>query len=162
MRGAKPIPTAIHEKNGNPGKINLNARKATEPQSRDHSGESPVDLSDRARETWNRIAPALMEMRVLTEADHYALIELCELLADSAEYRESLRRLRADDPEGDLICASKTAHPYFNMRHKTIALVIRLMTEFGLTPSSRTRIAVQQSEEADELDKFLTDLTRPN
>ena len=52
--------------------------------------------------------------------------------------------------------AGTLASPYLSIADQALEMMRKLMTEFGLTPSSRSRIRVPGDPEgADELDRFL-------
>jgi phage terminase small subunit len=89
---------------------------------------APAWLEGLALEHWHELAPMLAEQRVLTVADRPCLALMC------CEYR----RWR-EDPRED-----KAKDRY-----------IRLSLEFGLTPSSRSRIKAPPEKPKDDLAEFL-------
>ena len=102
-----------------------------EPSFRPGSDAPPDWLDGLALEHWRELTPILSEGRILSAADRSNLVLLCELYK---QWR--------DDPT-DL---------------KVIDRYIRLSLEFGMTPSSRSRIKVSPEKPADEaarLDAFL-------
>ena len=99
-----------------------------EPSFRDGSTTPPAWLTGLALEHWNELAPVLSSARILTVGDLSALLVLC------LEYE----RWRTD-PGND-----KSKDRY-----------IRLLIEFGMTPSSRSRIKAPPEKPKDELGEFL-------
>ena len=136
LRGPAPKPTAIKKVEGNPGKRKLNTR---EPQPTVGIPECPDHLDDIAKKEWHRICPLLLAMKVLTEADYIALGTLCQA------YGTLIDAQRRMNKSGILY---KTASGYIQpspllgiirAQQQIISLLLR---EFGLTPSSRTRVAI--------------------
>ncbi len=70
VRGPAPIPTAINHIRGNPGKRKKNH---SEPKPTVQIPYCPAHLDEDARKEWDRLAPILVRMRILTEADYIAL-----------------------------------------------------------------------------------------
>jgi len=102
-----------------------------EPSFRPGSDAPPDWLAGLALEHWRELAPMLSESRVLSVGDRSGLALLCLLYQ---QWR--------DDPS-DL---------------KVVNQYVRLSLEFGLTPSSRSRIKVSPEKSKDEvqaLDEFL-------
>ena len=90
----------------------------------------PVDwLDEKARDHWMELAPILQLAGLLTAADRQSLALLCE----------SFSRFRAD-PTDD----------------KARDLYRRMSIEFGLTPSSRSRLKSTAEKPKDALGEFLT------
>lgn len=85
-------------------------------------------------------APELTAMGVLTAADTMAFAALCTLAADVSAEDGVVKR------SGSVIKSARgrpIPNPFVRMRDKHIELLIRLMEQFGMTPSSRGRIHVQ-------------------
>lgn len=99
-----------------------------EPKYAPSSDVAPDWLEGLALEHWNELAPILSDSRILTVGDRAALAVLCD----------DYGRLRADP------CDSKARDRYR-----------RMLVEFGLTPSSRSRIKVPPKTPGDDLDNFL-------
>src|ERR1041385_4975243 len=76
--GRRPIPTAVKELRGNPGKRKLNPR---EPKPAKGIPEMPAGLSEVAQGEWHAITPILDKMGVLTRADGKALGAYCDAYA---------------------------------------------------------------------------------
>lgn len=92
------------------------------------STEPPSWLDGKALDHWRELAPILREAGLLTSADRPALAQLCE----------AYRRWR-EDPDDS----------------KAQDLYRRLLVEFGLTPSSRSRIKTTAEKPKDALEEFL-------
>lgn len=137
LRGPVPIPTAINAIRGNPGK---RSPRKDEPGLPVSAPPCPEHLDAEARKNWERLAPLLMTMGVLTQVDGMALGELCSAYSTLAGAQNQLNKvgiLYKDD--GGKI----RPNPLLKVIAQQTAIVQSLMREFGLTPSSRTRIRTE-------------------
>jgi P27 family predicted phage terminase small subunit len=156
MRGRKPLPSDIKRANGNPGKRQLNDGEPvyTVPTATPYA---PRYLSAVAQREWGRAAALLMRARVLTEADLTALALYCDAygrwiearakLADQGLVIEARAKL---DENGLAIMDVKGSYqnPWLFVANKAHEQMLKLLAEFGMTPSSRTRIkAVEGSRQ---------------
>lgn len=113
----------------------------------------PEHLSSKARGAWDRVAPLLHRMGVLTEADALALEQLCGAYATILHCQAVLAEF------GDLSYASaKPDGGTMRRPHPEVAILadadrrFRLyLTDFGLTPSSRSRVSVTAPGDPDNL-----------
>jgi P27 family predicted phage terminase small subunit len=133
-RGPPPQPTALKLLRGNPGKRALNKR---EPKPSIELPHCPDYLDEGARREWDRLAPILVRMKVLTEADYIALASLCQAYSTMAKAQTQLNKtgILFKTPSG-YIQQSPLIGIVNNCTHK----IVTLCREFGLTPSSRTRV----------------------
>ena len=151
MRGRKPKPTALRILEGNPGKRPLNDR---EPQAPPEVPECPEFLDEEARAEWSRTARVLGEMGILTLADRAALAAYCVAYSRWVAAERQVQRL------GTIV---KSPHkkfpmksPYLTVADQALETMRKFMVEFGLTPSSRSRIRVTGDRQAgDEFDAFM-------
>jgi P27 family predicted phage terminase small subunit len=151
MRGRKPKPTIIRALEGNPGKRRLNEREPTPP-----SGlpDCPSHLDDEARAEWFRTAKVLSDMGLLTRADRTALAAYCTVYSRWVQAEAQVRKFGAivKSPEKGFPMKS----PYLSVADQALEAMRKFMVEFGLTPSSRSRIRVPDSSRVvDELEAFL-------
>jgi P27 family predicted phage terminase small subunit len=151
MRGRKPKPTAIRQIEGNPGRRPLNDREPVPP-----SGipECPEELDDDARAEWFRTAKVLSDMKLLTLADRSALAAYCVV------YSRWLAAERAVKQYGTIVKSPDKGFPmkspYLTVADQAMEAMRKFMVEFGLTPSSRSRIKVPEDRgAADEFDLFV-------
>ena len=100
--------------------------------------QPPTYLTDAAKAEWRRVAPACVELGVLTQTDLRALELLCSALAQEAELVAALSR---DGPTVGGVGTTK-ANPAGRLLCETRAHALRLMSEFGLTPKGRNGLAV--------------------
>lgn len=136
-RGTKPKPTARRKLEGNPGRRPFNDR---EPQLPPVETPPPDELEDDARATaeWRRVLLLLQRACVVTEGDRAALIALCQ---QWSLYLDAHKKVSA----AGLVVKSQSGYPmpnpYLAIAKRALATCERLWSEFGLTPSSRTRVA---------------------
>jgi len=137
MKGRKKIPTALHLLRGNPGKRKLNEREPT--PARLENLEPPAWLDADAQTEWNRVAPLLARLGVLTETDGDALAAYCEAFTTWKAATQRLRQfglvIKRSKVPGDVVIS-----PYVKIAHHAMAQMRAFLVEFGMTPSSRARI----------------------
>ena len=151
MRGRKPKPTAIRLLEGNPGKRALNAHEPVAPE---ELPDCPDYLDDVARAEWFHTVAVLREMRLLSRADRTALAAYCTVHSRWVHAEEQVKKFGAivKSPEKGFPMKS----PYLTVADQAMELMRKFMVEFGLTPSSRSRIRVlDDGAVADEFEVFL-------
>ena len=137
MRGRKPQPTAIRRANGNPGK---RAYSHAEPQPPKDLPDCPPHLSEVARAEWDRLAEMLHEIGVLTKIDRAALAAYCQSYGRWVEAEEKMKEtpVMLKTPSGYV-----QQSPWLSVANKQLELMGRYMSELGMTPATRTRVAAQ-------------------
>lgn len=141
LRGPAPKPTAIKKREGTYRRDRAAHR---EPKPRVAIPPVPKWLGREGRKEYRNAARLLVQLRVLTEADAMAL----------AAYAHQYEKWReAEDAvaiEGTVLVSEKGG-AYINPRQNVANVALRnmrsIMSEFGMTPSSRTRIQAQPEEE---------------
>jgi P27 family predicted phage terminase small subunit len=140
-RGPPPKPTALKVLAGNPGKKPLNAR---EPQPQKIAPRCPEWLTGEGRATWRRLTGLLKGMRLLTNADADAMAGYCQTYA---RWREAEQFLSVHglvfplrDEKGRVRCMLQ--FPQVAIARNALLLLKGYQQEFGLTPASRSRIAI--------------------
>lgn len=139
-RGPKPLPEAV-----------LATRGSTVPRDRERRNEKllpvvggapaiPKWLTEPERAIWDAIAPTLLDMGVLSEADGQALGRYCNVVAEWIVVTEKLRTLPV------LVKQTGSDAPYLNPYIKLKAELAREMQaledRFGMTPSARMSLNV--------------------
>ena len=139
QRGRKPKPTAIKELEGNPGKRELNQN---EPKPKKNAPKCPAWLDAEAKKEWRRVSKQLEEIGVLTEVDMAAFAGYCEAYSRWKDAEEFISK------HGTIF---KTPSGYWQqVPHVSIAqtylkIVIKFCEQFGMTPSSRSRIVAEKN-----------------
>jgi P27 family predicted phage terminase small subunit len=150
-QGRKPTPTSLKALQGNPGKRPLNDQ---EPRPRTVLPRCPAHLSPEAKAEWKRVSKMLHRLGLLTEMDTTALALYCQTYSRWVEAEKKLASFGLlIKTSGDLPQQS----PYLSIANKTFNQMRAMLVEFGMTPSSRSRLAVlpPQEEENDPFQKWL-------
>lgn len=154
MAGRKPTPTYLKLVKGNPGKRKINKREAKPPVV---IPSVPEHLSDEAKVEWGRLAELLHSLGLLTRVDRAALAAYCQAYSDWVEAEEQLRRYGKvvkspvkqtvrQTRSGEVITETSGGYPmqspFLPIRNKALELMHKFLIEFGMTPSSRSRIEI--------------------
>ena len=152
MIGRKRKPTALKKLEGNPGKRPLSQN---EPQPDPTMPKCPWWLDYHARKEWGRVCPELHRLGLLTIVDRTALAGYCMAYSRwlRAE-RELLKGFTYQYIDKDFQ-TKRTNKPEVAIARDALNQVRAFCTEFGLTPSSRTRISIKEGGSGDPLDKLL-------
>lgn len=150
MRGRKPTPTALKIVRGNPGGRPLNAN---EPTSTCANPENAPDwLSSEARKHWPDIAAQLADARILTELDRAALAQYCEAFVIWQQAYDKVLKF------GLIVKAQSgfpVQSPFLSIANQQSERMLRILTEFGMTPSSRSRVTASKPDDASRYAKFV-------
>lgn len=149
LRGPAPKPTAMVVLEGNPGKRPLNR---AEPKPRPKAPACPDHLDEQAKLEWKRLVPIIQYMKLLTEADYIALSSLCQAYSRMVRAEKELS-------EAGLLYTTRSGYvqqsPLLSIINSSVETITKLCREFGLTPSSRSRIQVMSSEHEKSSDGIL-------
>lgn len=135
MRGRRPKPTRLKMLTGNPGRRPLNEN---EPRPEPAVPDCPSELGPVAQREWNRLVGELSALRLLTNLDRAALAAYCGAYGLWAEATEAIQKYGAmvKSPSGFPIQS-----PYVAIANRQAEIMMRIASEFGFTPASRSRIA---------------------
>jgi len=141
MRGRRPKPTRLKVLTGNPGRRPLNA---SEPRPEAVVPECPVELGPVARREWDRLAGELAPLRILTNLDRAALAAYCGAYGMWAEATEAIQKFgtMVKSPSGYPVQS-----PYVSIANRQAEIMMRIASEFGFTPASRSRISTPSPDE---------------
>lgn len=145
--GRPPKPTALKEKQGNPGKRPL---KKNEPRPTRVSRvpAPPETLGDQGAKEWEKVATELKKLGLLSILDltmlevycsYYdryakAAIELAEHVKETGSYMTTYVNKGGHENE--------VPHPALKIQKEALSEMRSIGNEFGFTPSSRTRLNV--------------------
>jgi len=149
VRGRKPKPSALKELEGNPGKRAVNDQ---EPKPDVAIPECPTHLNGAARTEWKRITKELHALKLIAKIDRAALAICCTAWAD---YVKACNILRV---QGEVIISDQGGlyqNPWVAIKKRSMDQVMKFYAEFGMSPSSRTRLKVETPTEEDEMAGFL-------
>jgi P27 family predicted phage terminase small subunit len=149
--GRRPKPTAIRILEGTANR---------KPPSREPSAPKGIPpLPERlnadavALAKWHELSAILTGMGVLTTGDGEALATLCEV---HAAEQSCLLQLRAGGAVMHTDLGGVKPNPAGPMYRSLVAMKASLLSEFGLTPSSRTKLATTIQAPQDDLEAFFT------
>lgn len=148
-KGPPPSPTAIHLLRGNPGKRPL---PENEPQPELALPKPPANLSPAAKREWHKTGKKLLALGVISELDPGAFAIYCQNYTDWLATIEKLNKtgMLLKRHDGDIY-----VNPLFKIAAELQAASMRALIEFGMTPSSRTRVKAIPRRQKDEAEEFL-------
>ena len=132
MQGRKPKPTSLKILQGNPGRRPLNS---AEPKFPTLQSDCPKHLGPIAAEEWARIRELFTN--IFTEADRAALSAYCVCYGRWVEAEDHVRAtgMMVKSPSG-----YPMQNPWLSIANKAFQQMNKMMSEFGMTPSSRSRV----------------------
>ena len=151
-KGGRPRkPTALKVLEGNPGKRKL---PENEPKPKPVMPDPPDWLSEEAQKFWNEYAPKLNQLGLFTEIDGAAFSMIAESWADWVKYRKIINRGNYKNVT-DSGYEQQTVE--VTLAKNAIADVKSFLSEFGMTPSSRSRIDLKlPGDDGEDMDDLLT------
>jgi P27 family predicted phage terminase small subunit len=149
MQGRKPKPTAVKMLAGNPGTRAINH---AEPRPRVVLPRPLEHLSDEEKSKWKALVKELHPLGLVTTIDKDSLAMYCVI------YVRWMKAERMVREKGEII---KTAagniiqNPYLSIANRALDQLNKLGAEFGMTPSSRSRVKVESFDAEQELERML-------
>lgn len=163
-RGRRPTPTRIKELLGNPGKRPLN-KNEPKPEGK---AKCPRHLTGEARREWRRVSRELEAMGLLTSVDRAALSAYCLAWANSIRAQASIDRygtelvIEKQDADGKFHILSTKRNPAVGVLKDMLQLMRQHEVEFGMTPSSRSRVQVPTQVHMHEESNAFTEIAEEN
>lgn len=150
-RGPAPKPTAVRRLEGNASKRPINDR---EPEPDARRPRRPAWLSYAGARIWSYYAPRLHDAGLLVTIDRDLFAMFCQYVGRYIEAEQEIaqRGMVYETANGNLIQS-----PYVSISNRSHNAALRLAREFGLTPSSRSRIVIGDGGKQ-ETDDLLGDL----
>lgn len=153
FRGGKPVPSAIKQVLGNPGRRPIST---AEPRPTMPRPAAPEFLNAEGAAEWDRISAELAGMGLLSGLDRGGLGAVCQAYGRWVQAEVALAKMK-NEADG-LIIRTKSGNmiqnPLVGVANKAMSDYMRFAAEFGMTPSARTRIAVGEGDEPDPIDRF--------
>lgn len=154
-QGRKRKPTAAKVRNGSaakdPGRINK-----LEPAALSDEPTCPDHLDDVGRATWHRTCDVMRRMGYLSASYQDALDIYAETYSNYRQALEAVEKygqvLVSKDKNGNLLVRR---NPFSVELHKYHDELMKILQEFGLTPSSKTRVSGDGPKELDPLSAIL-------
>jgi len=118
-----------------------------EPKPDNDKIEMPFNLSRGAKKQWVKVEAELRAAKIITNVDTHALALFCEYYA---EWIDAMTKIRKEGAVvfKDGIPAGQS--PYFHVANKAFDRLQKMLTEFGMTPSSRTRVSATGPSDDDD------------
>jgi len=147
-------PTSLHLLNGNPSRIKNLGEKEPKPPL---GAKPPLWLDEVARNEWDRIAPRMERVGLLTELDEIILSNLCQEYSDMLKYQKVVSEEGATYEYTNTKGSENTVpRPETLMLHKSRMMIKAYCVELGLTPSARSRIQLPgEATEDDVITKLM-------
>ncbi|MEJ8570754.1 phage terminase small subunit P27 family [Microbaculum marinum] len=151
MAGRKPLPTHLKLLKGTARPHRMNK---AEPKPVVATPEPPDHLDEAARATFAGVAALLARHGVMTELDAGALARYVVIRGRWLEAEAEVKR------RGPVVKTSNDniiQNPFLAVANRCLAQMAQIESEFGLTPSSRSRIRMAEpAEAADPFEDFLS------
>lgn len=143
-RGPKPAPAVIKEAKGNPGRRRIGRDPVAAVAAT--SGVAPPDwLKGEGLKTWDRLAPNVARLKLLTPVDAEAFARYCRNVSRWLKMQAVLDKegetYESESAHGKL----KRAHPAFLIGDRLARLLETQESVFGLNPAERQRIFAARS-----------------
>ena len=148
MAATTPLPTNLKVLRGTAQPCRMNDKEPKPPKGK---VKMPSGLTDKEKKHWQEVADNLEEAGILSLLDVQALRLYCRSYAGWIDANQRL------DEYGTVI---KSLHgqpilsPYFKVSQKYFDQLLSILREFGMTPSSRTRIQADNQAPEDDFDAW--------
>lgn len=145
VKGRKPLPSSLKVRN-NTVKSDDKPKMALEPVPRAGKFKPPTDvyLDKIAVQEWNRITDELDFMGLLYAADRNQIAAYCMQFSIWSRAVQELSKAGSltitHQPKNKDGETKRYAHPMITVIRNSSELMVRIATEFGMTPSSRVRV----------------------
>ena len=142
--------TTLRVATGNRSKVRL---PIAEPVVETTRPDMPEHLTEEARKEWDRIIPVMENMGVLSLDSRPSVASYCQAYSRWIEASADLR-------ERGIILETDKGYRYSNpavaVENKSMAMMLRFLVEFGLTPSARGGVKSNKPVKAEnDLDAFI-------
>lgn len=150
MRGRKPTPTALKLIRGNPGKRPINDAEPKPPPLVEV--QIPDWLSAGAKQHWPVIAEPLHAAGLLTAIDTTALGLFCESFVLWKDANDKVAKFGAVVKGA---AGYPVRSPYLRIVSQQSEFMLRVLAEFGASPSSRSRCTVAKPDHSGPYTRFV-------
>lgn len=160
MRGRKPKPTALQLSEGDPRKLGVHRlEQKLEAEAKSSRGlpRCPAHLKGVARKVWKIWSKELERMNLDCRPDAQMLEGACVAYEEAVESYETIQKQgrlvpkRVWDPQTSTWkLAGFKPHPAVAQKNAAWMLLKAFCSEFGLSPVSRTRLAMERPTEGDD------------
>lgn len=148
MKGRKPAPPELKIARGErPDRLNADA--PTAPRG---APEKPTILDGYSAEEWDRITGELGELGVLARTDRAAITLYC---LTYGRYRDALDEVESYGLTSTTASGGTKTSAHVGVLERAEATMIKLLSEFGLTPTARNRVSARPEKQESKLSSFL-------
>jgi len=156
--GPRPSPTQLKKLRGNPGRRPL---PKDEPKPRQKTGlpRAPSFLDKTAKKEWRRMVKELHPIGLLTNIDLTAFAAYC------TTYSIWMDAVLQVQKHGPLIKAQSgfpMQSPYLQIQNKAQGEMRKWLVEFGMSPSSRSRVVATPEKKSDPVEDWLKSGKKPH
>lgn len=139
MRGRKPTPTHLKLLEGNPGKRAINK---SEPKPTGNLFEAPGWLTDSQKDGW-AYAIANAPAGLMKRLDR-AMLTMWVVAEDL--HRDAAIKVAKSGSVVRTKYGQETQSPYLSILNRQAVVMVKLASEMGFSPASRTRIQMEVGE----------------
>ena len=144
MAGRKPKPTSRLKLHGT---FRTDRRYKSEPVPDVVIPQRPRFLKGEAKKEWNRLASKLAKQRCLTDWDRAVFATYCQHWAEFVDITRKLSKEKEERYTVKTVGNNDVLNPLLSARNRAFQNMLKAAVEFGLSPSSRTRIATNPEQE---------------
>jgi len=149
-RGPRPTPSAAQKRAG----TYRADRRRGEPDAPAEIPPEPEWLDDTSRRFWSELAPWLKRAELLTRLDQTALALLCRSLSEyllACEVVESAAAQTGQHFVSVTDAGNVIQHPAVGVANRKWEQIVKLLREFGMTPSARAGLQLGSQDKEDDL-----------
>jgi P27 family predicted phage terminase small subunit len=145
--GRKPVPTAIKELRGTarPDRVLKNEAEFPIPE---RMLRVPDGLNQYGEELWRELGKLLLDAGLFSYGDKIALELLCQAYGRMKYANEKMRENGGEVLEGST--GGLYQNPWLSIVNKGWDQVRTMLSEFGLTPAERTRVAALVEDKSED------------
>ena len=147
MPGPSRKPTALRMIHGTRDK-----RKVRQEAMPGGVAQMPDWLCEVAQSEWVRLSADLFKIGLLTKADEVEFAVFCQAYAELQEAEDALVKYGRTQVTKD---GFERKSPWLSIRDEAWKRIHQAAQQFGLTPSSRTKIDVQEKSPIDDKSKYI-------
>lgn len=135
---------------GNPGQRKL---PENEPPELDGMPECPKHVTGEAKAEWNRVCQDLKDMGLMSRAYRPALAAYVDTWAEFVKCKEAYAKM---GPVIKTTNGNYVQNPMLGAVNRLKDDLRKWLVEFGLTASSKTRVAMEPVKQDDDIEHYLT------
>ena len=142
-----PVPTKLKLLRGNPGKRPI----GDEPDPPVKLPAPPKVLDKEGVREWHRIGAELLELGLVSEIDLTSLTGYCQAWSDLVRARKHLKN---DEDFVGQTSGGLAPSAWKRLSDEALKQLLRYISEFGLSPAARVRLATPKKKQGTDVDEF--------